>query len=175
VVTLEELLLFYNDKYVPAYSEMVGYTGDKPAQVLVEFENMAVHLIKFLDKGQPDNLEKAYNHLVRVTIDCYKILWIEIKEDIASILKNPRLIESLSVTGVEFYPMVALFKEQGTIARKSEVQNTGTKPTTCLEEYAKAIYLGWDIIKCCGPAYKDILAAKPVGGSIAGEMPPDSY
>ena len=37
---VDELFEFYKKEFIPAYSDLVGYIGDKPQQVLIELENV---------------------------------------------------------------------------------------------------------------------------------------
>ncbi len=80
---LDEVFEFYRTEFVPAYSDLVGYIGDKPQQIVIELENTFAHLSQYFNPsldihGKDKNLEKAHDHLVRVTLDCYKLLWVTI-------------------------------------------------------------------------------------------------
>lgn len=180
MVTVKDFVSFYYDVYVPAYSEMVGYLGDKPAQVLIEMENLSVHLINFIDpaktrKQQKNNLEKAYNHLLRVTIDCYKLLWVEMVAHIRTIQNTPSLMADLAISEVDFNRAVFIFKEESRRARTIEMMHVGTDPARCLDAYSSAIYLAWELVNLCEPAKTAILAAKDLPSDITGQMPPVDF
>jgi hypothetical protein len=87
---IDKLFEFYKKEFIPAYSDLVGYIGDKPRQVLIELENVLSHLSQlFNPKVTPEeksvNLQKANGHLLRVTLDCYKLLWINLLDQLKMI------------------------------------------------------------------------------------------
>ena len=88
-----DFIKFYKEVFLPVYADVVIFLNDKPIQILVEIENIFSHLMIFFDKKNPrderiDNLNKAYNHLLRVTLDSYKILWVEISKFIDSLVSD---------------------------------------------------------------------------------------
>ena len=88
-----EIFEFYRTEFVPAYSDLVGYIGDKPQQILIELENTLAHISQLFNhtldhQDENVNLEKAHDHLVRATLDCYKLLWAHIYEQLTIIEKN---------------------------------------------------------------------------------------
>ena len=71
--TFKDLFNLYNDNFKPVYADLVGYIGDKPFDVLVELENALSHIFVVFDPNAPaeikkENLEKAYNHILRTTL-----------------------------------------------------------------------------------------------------------
>ena len=87
---IDELFEFYKEEFVPAYSDLVGYIGDKPQQVLIELENVLLHLSQVFNpevtpQKKSENLQKANDHLFRVTLDCYKLLWINMHDQLKRI------------------------------------------------------------------------------------------
>ena len=172
MITLPDFLRFYKEVFLLAYSELVGYLGDKPRQVLIEIENMSTHLVRSIDideseSRRQENLQKAYNHLVRVTIDCYKILWIQVKEDILE-LKEIADAVLADITKEEFYVKKQIFKDMCREARALEMTSVGNSPERCLEAYSAVVYYGWDIIK----KYKTDIIMR---GAVTGEDPPIGY
>jgi len=92
---------FYKDEFIPAYSDLVGYMGDKPQQVLIELENVLSHISQYFNPEiNPEkveiNLHKAYDHLHRVTLDCYKLLWVIIHEQL-KIIDDDNSLRKLSL------------------------------------------------------------------------------
>lgn len=80
-MTLKDIFSFYEEKVAPAYSFLVALTGEKPLQVLVEVENTFAHISRGISGDHEEqNYNKAYNHMVRLYIDLYKLLIIEIKK-----------------------------------------------------------------------------------------------
>ena len=69
---------------------MVGYIGDKPHQIVIELENSFAHISQYFNpeldiQDKDKNLAKAYDHLVRATLDCYKLLWVTLHEQLKAI------------------------------------------------------------------------------------------
>lgn len=173
-MSLANFLCFHKEAYLPIYSDLVGYLGDKPRQVLVEIENIFTHFVRYSDQREEDgareeNLKRAYNHLVRVTIDCYKILWVEIKNDMVE-LRNIALEGGMSQA--DFFVKKQEFKEKTMQARALEMESVGIHPQDCIAAYEEVINLGWDILK----NFKDELIQHQTSGwSNVGEDPPASY
>ena len=175
-MTLEDFIDFYKSTYMPAYADMVGYLADKPAQVMIEIENLSVHLIRAVDPTCPpdkraENLQKAYNHLERVTIDCLKILWIELGKDIGKMHMTGGLIKrGLRVSEDVFLTAHLSFKDLSCQARNIEMNNIGTDPKKCIALYSELTNLGWDIVRM-----RDDEKMKTVlsGMFPAEQMPPD--
>ena len=75
---IDELFEFYREECVPAYSDVVGYLAERPEQFLIEIENSFSHIAQYFnpemdEEDRASNLLKAKDHLVRVTLDCYKL------------------------------------------------------------------------------------------------------
>lgn len=152
----KDFLKFYYDLFLPAYSDLVAYLADKPQQVLVEFENIATHIIQYVDSPKTadgkENLNKAYNHLIRITIDCSKILWAEMDKRLEKVMNNIYLRSfALNMSQSNFYQKYAEFKETARKARIEEIKYIGKDPMRCVNEYAKANEIGWSILKNIDP------------------------
>lgn len=181
---LRKLVDFYRTSYFPIYSDLVGYLGDKPRQVLVETENLLTHIICFIDEDlssdkRDENLRKAYNHLVRVTIDCYKILWVAVRDDILEVEAIQEQLAQNGMSQSQFFAYKQRFKELSKEARRVEMENIGSTPEACIEAYGKVIEYGWSII---GEAKKRIINSQPSGefeasssSCSSGEMPPKTF
>lgn len=174
--TLPELLIFYKEVFLPAYAELVGYVGDKPAQVLIEIENMSTHLIRSLDESESEtlraeNLNKAYNHLVRLAIDCYKMLWAVVRDDFLEAEEIAIAAMADGITKPQFFLYKQEFKEMSKRARELEMSLVGTTPEGCLSAWSAAIYFGWDVIG----KYKKEMIKIPSPIVLTGEDAPESY
>ena len=150
--SLEELLEIYNTKFKPAYADLVGYIGDRPYDILVELENTLSHIFVFLDASIPfqvreENLKKAYNHLVRATLDCYKLLWVRLDEDIEKIFHSDTARLALTIPEEEFLRLRTQFKEKAMEARRKELSEVGRNPLESVKDYQKAVEIGMKIIK----------------------------
>ncbi|KKG52654.1 hypothetical protein [Methanosarcina mazei] len=151
--TLDELFNFYRSTFVPAYADLVGYIGDKPAQTLIELENTLAHISQYYDPNLPtgdkeQNLNKAYSHLTRATLDCYKSLWTEMNKDIKKINDDVyarALI--LNVPEEKFIREYQEFKSKAQIARSMELTNIGIHPLGSLHLYKETIEIGKNLVK----------------------------
>ncbi len=122
----------YNQIFKPAYADLVAYIGDKPVEIIVEIENAFSHLMIYLDVSEPDNvreenLKKAYNHLVRASLDCRKLLWKQVIEDVEEIAKNKDKRLTLALSEKEFILLKQRLREKSIQARREEIGNVGKK------------------------------------------------
>ncbi len=176
-MSIDEFIRFYKETHLPIYSDVVGYLGDKPRQILVEIENIFTHYVRWSDasesaENRSENLKRAHNHLVRVTIDCYKILWIEIKNDIVELDGIQQGMADSGVSSVEFFAKKQEFKQLSMHARSLEMAYIGTKPTECIAVYEAVINLGWDILG----KFKDLLIRHQASKTVCtGDDPPTHY
>ncbi|EMY76906.1 hypothetical protein LEP1GSC060_3428 [Leptospira weilii serovar Ranarum str. ICFT] len=150
--SVKNFVNFYKDKYVKIYSDLTSFVGVKPTQLLIENENINAHLVVYLSdpKSQTgkDNLTKAHNHLVRCTIDASKMLWIEMKKHLDNEFKKFSISKySYNLSESEFLRLYNEFLIKGQEARKSELQNVGISPESCIESYYNAINCAWEIIQ----------------------------
>lgn len=170
---LKEFLALYRNKYLPVYSDIVSYLADKPEQVLVESENILAHIIMGIDvthnkSVRSENITKAYNHLQRLIIDCYKILWVRIWDDIDEISKCPDLENCLTVPISDYIVAKERFRMYSSIARDLEINSVGHGPNimNCLDMYAYAINYGYQV------KHLFDMSKNPIAD---GDYPPDSY
>jgi hypothetical protein len=122
-------LSYYRDDFVPAYADVVALLGDKPTQLLVEIENFNSHLVAALYPSATKpviegNLRKACGHLERATLDCYKLILInlysKLNEFSRLLQRSDKTKEVLScLAGIQGY--LSKIME----ARKKESLNTG--------------------------------------------------
>jgi hypothetical protein len=80
-MTINEYSDFYHNFFKPAYADLVAIIADKPQQIIFEIENSFSHIMVYhstdsdvAQNVKDENLVKAHNHLVRATMDCYKLL-----------------------------------------------------------------------------------------------------
>lgn len=79
-MTQEDIFVLYRERFIPIYSDFVSLTAIKPKQILIEQENILAHLSQAQNPNidtrlQQANLEKAFNHMIRVTLDMHKLVW----------------------------------------------------------------------------------------------------
>ena len=150
--TKEEFIEFYQDKFLPIYSDLVAVFGDKPEQLLIEFENISIHLIQYLKSPASaigkDNMSKAYNHMLRAAIDSYKMLWIYFDRELKNLFNNKwHRRFALNMSHSEFIQQFNKFKDEAKEARKLEMTNVGVAPEDCINLYNSVVEIGWNILK----------------------------
>jgi len=152
-MSVHDFLRFYNETFKPIYADLVAYIADKPFQVVVEIENAFSHLCVYLDDGERqevrnDNLKKAYNHISRATLDCYKLLWVAMNRDITAIIddKNARKF-AVNMSESDLLRRWGEFKKLARTARRAEMELIGKDGVEdVVRLYSKAIWLGWEIL-----------------------------
>ena len=77
---IKEHFLYYATYISPVYSYLVALKGQKPLQLLIEIENSFAHIAQACQSIHVNsNLERAKNHLLRLEVDLYKLLLVELK------------------------------------------------------------------------------------------------
>lgn len=151
----KEFIDFYNNSFLPVYADTVAFIADKPAQIIIEIENTFSHITQYLNTAntleiQTSNLEKAYNHLLRATIDCYKILWVAMSEEIEVFMGNNNSRKfSVNLSENEAMYLWMQFKTNAQEARRIELAGIGIQPEGAIEAYKKTIEIGWQLLKNC--------------------------
>lgn len=157
-MTLKEFINFYKNTFTPIYADTVAFLADKPAQIIIELENTFAHLTKYLDRDNAtpvrnDNLTKAYNHLLRTTIDCYKMLWVEMDEQIEFFMGNDNSRKfAVNIPENEATTLWLNFKEKAKEARRQEMDGIGITPVDTIDAYKNTVAIGWEILKKCDQA-----------------------
>jgi len=140
----EDVFRFYREVFVPAYSDLVTITDEKNEQVITEIENAFSHIAQYYnpeisEEDRAKNAEKAYNHLVRATLDCYKLICVRLKKEIRKYLNNSKL-------RVEIGEMYSSFLDAFREAREIEIENIGSNPLASLERYRDVALAGREIL-----------------------------
>jgi len=151
-VDIDTLFNFYKSDFIPAYSDLVGYIGDKPQQVLIELENILSHLSQYFDSGitlqdRQINIQKAYDHLHRVTLDCYKLLWISIYNRLEEIEKDKSTRRlGLNMSEAEFLSRMQRIRKLAQGARRKELESVGLNPMASLDLYKEVVKEEYEIL-----------------------------
>jgi hypothetical protein len=128
---LESFLNAYNDYFIKAYADLVAIKREKPIQILIEIENAFSHLLNALsyDKNSNryrENLIKGKNHLLRASLDAYKLLWVECANELEKIEKNKYLRKfGLSINEIDFFNLKNKCFDKIKEARRIETENIG--------------------------------------------------
>jgi hypothetical protein len=131
----------------------VGYTAGKPEQTIIELENTLAHVAQNFNpdlssNDKKENLTKAKSHLMRLTLDCHKLLWIVIEEDLKKVYDNPLariLCTNLKSQEVEsrYYEVKRLAQE----ARRIEAKNIGVDPLAAIDSYKQVTSKGLELLE----------------------------
>ncbi len=149
---VEEVFEFYRTEFVPAYSDLVGYIGDKPCQMVIELENTFAHISQYFNpeldiQDKDKNLAKAYDHLVRVTLDCYKLLWVNIHEELEVIEKDESIRKlGLNISETEFLTKFQKLRKLAQEARGMEMASVGLAPIESLDKYKEVVKESYELI-----------------------------
>ena len=149
---IDNLFEFYKKEFIPAYSDLVGYIGDKPRQVLIELENVLSHLSQlFNPKVTPEeqnvNLQKANDHLFRVTLDCYKLLWINLLDQLKKIESDDSVRKlGLNISEAVFTMKLQKIKELAQEARSIEMESVGLSPMASIDKYKEVVKNSYELI-----------------------------
>jgi hypothetical protein len=158
----DDIFECYDRYYLPVYADLIAFLADKPKQVLVEFENIATHLIKFLQGPKHsiklENIQKTHDHLVRITIDCSKLLWVEMDKKFEAIFNDKWIRKfGLNISEGDFCKNYELFKKKAREARKIELESIGENPIKCFNKYAEVIAIGWQTLESYDPVKVEAL------------------
>ena len=149
---IDKLFEFYKKEFIPAYSDLVGYIGDKPRQVLIELENVLSHLSQlFNPKLTPEeksvNLQKANDHLLRVTLDCYKLLWVNLLDQLKKIESDDSVRKlGLNISEAVFTMKLQKIKELAQEARTIEMESVGLSPMASIDKYKEVVKNSYELI-----------------------------
>lgn len=146
-MTLEQYTNFYHNAFKPAYADLVAIIADKPQQIIFEIENSYSHMMVFLsdddtisDEIRQSNLNKAFNHLVRATMDCYKILWTEISDFLDNIMET-KVTRAFAFNENEAQILNTWneFKKKAQKARQEEMKSVGVDYNQTIFLYKEAV------------------------------------
>lgn len=150
---IDTVFSFYRSEFVPAYSDLVGYIGDKPQDVVIELENVLSHISHYfnpeIDKEKVgSNLHKANDHLHRVTLDCYKLLWVNIHEEL-KIIEDDKYLRKLglNISEADFILRLQNLRELAQEARRLEMQSVGLDPMASIDKYKEVVSKSHELIK----------------------------
>lgn len=138
---IDDVSKFYRDIFLPAYADLISYIVEKPEQISFELEAALSHIAQSYnpdinDTKKKENIQKAMGHLERATLDCYKLLWVEIFETIKGIEKFGSYLKfCLNIPEHDFIMGREKVRELARAARNREVASMGVKPSASLDLY----------------------------------------
>ncbi|MDO9517890.1 MAG: hypothetical protein Q7J10_07575 [Methanosarcinaceae archaeon] len=119
---------------------------------MIELENTLAHISQLYNHklnyhDENVNLEKAYDHLIRATLDCYKLLWVHIYEQLKVIEKNESNRKlGLNISEAEFRTKLQTLRKMAQEARGIEMSLVGVEPIASLDKYKEVVKFGYELI-----------------------------
>ena len=152
LISITEVVSFFHDEFIPAYSDLTGFIVDKPQEILIGIEYAFSHLMQHFNEelgieSRNKNLEKTYHHLQRATLDCYKLLWIHMDTNIAQLVDNQNK-RKFCVNMMEGDLLLAYqqFRSKAQEARAIEGRNVGLDILSSITAYKAACAEGKQIL-----------------------------
>ncbi len=148
---INELYSLYEEHFVPAYADLTIFTLKKYEEVMNGIHDAFFHVMQsFNDKTDPEvqngNVKKAYDHILRSTLDCYKIMWVELKTKLDAVYLDPEKRTYCFCLPVdEVISQYDVFQERSKEARKIEIENVGVSQLASLESWKGAISKGLEL------------------------------
>lgn len=190
-----QMFQFYKEVYIPIYSDLVGFLGEKPIQVIVEIESAFSHVAAAKLNPNDYNLHitKAFHHIKRAALDCSKLLWVECKSELEKIIDDKDLRKyGLKTSEADF---LVLYKKSVTLAkeaRRKETNMDGSDIVEVIEAYQQAAHCMFDAINfvdlnvvarlkksqelSAKSAWFGVILTGVIGGAIIGNLVlPDVY
>ncbi len=150
----QELYEYHEETFKPIYADLVAVIGTKPEQIVFELEAALSHIAvaKTNTDLYEENIQKAYGHLQRASLDAAKIMWLEYMQKAEKITLDPDLRKfATNASEKELLTKYQNAEELARRARKKEVQNTGKSPSEAIELYYEAALSFSEIIKLIDP------------------------
>ena len=140
----------YRGRYVPVFADYVALGRVKPEQALVEESNILAHLCQQNNPAlsipvQQENLKKAYNHLVRVTLDLHKLVWVEIDRTIGPFVKDSGACLCFNKPRHDVLKLYANFVDLAMVARRHELEHIGNDPLSTIKLYENVNAIGVEL------------------------------
>ena len=150
-MTREEIFALYRERFVPIYSDFVSLKAVKPKQILIEQENILAHLSQSYNPSistqlQKENLEKAYNHMVRVTLDLHKLVWAASKERLDYFVLNEKNRLAFNLTDSDVLKLYEQFMDKAKTARTYEMSHVGNSPLKSIDHYEEVNKIGNELL-----------------------------
>lgn len=150
-MTPEIIFTFYREHFIPVYSDFVALALIKPEQVLIEESNILSHIAQYFNGEltedlQQDNLEKAKNHLTRVTIDLNKLVWAEVRWKVAPFAVRAKGRLCFNLAENDIISLYADFLKKGREARLFEMSHIGNDPLDTIKFYEEVNAIGFILL-----------------------------
>lgn len=141
MITEEDVYRYLLDSVQPIYADVVAMLGEKPTQLVFQFEAAFVHLA--VARTHPElareNLDKAMGHLQRAALDAGKILWLHKKRALSAIVSDADLRRfCVNLSETQLLSAYQQAEQLGREARRLEIAATGVDPEAAVAAYDQA-------------------------------------
>lgn len=150
-MTEDDIFKLYRTSFIPIYSDFVSLTATKAQQILIEQENVLAHISQSQNRELSDgirrgNLTKAYNHIVRMTLDVHKLVWAETKARLDKFVLNNKKRLAFNLSESEVFHLYAQFINGARDARKHEMEHVGHIPESSIAMYDDVNKIGNELL-----------------------------
>lgn len=148
---VKSMYQFYREYFIPAYADLTVFTLAKYEEVMNGIHDAFFHVMQSFNDGadvsvQKDNINKAHNHMIRATLDCYKIMWVELKKQIDEVYSDSaKRAFCFSISLQDVMICYDKFQEMSRDARRIEMENVGIKQLASLDGWRGAISKGMEL------------------------------
>lgn len=133
----DEVYKFYNETFKYLYADLVAIIGEKSEQVSFELQSCLSHLVvaktTTCSETALKNYDKAHGHLVRASLDCAKLIWIELRQRARNFSGDADLMRLGHNSSMDnCYALLKESEDFAKKARRAEVENTGVNPESTI-------------------------------------------
>jgi hypothetical protein len=149
---LRPFIRHYLNDFFKVYDYLVIQTGIEHEQLLIEQANALSHLAQLFNRDiniqkQSENINKAYNHISRATLDAHKLLWAHNKTFLAETILGDKwkrycYRDQFIIIASEYLKFIEISRE----ARLYELKNIGVNTSSSIAKYHEANELAQSII-----------------------------
>lgn len=153
-MTEQEIYTYHETIFKPIYADMVAILGEKPEQIAFELEATLSHIAvaHAHNEHYDKNIDKAYGHIQRASLDAVKIMWLEYRGRAEKIILDPDLRKFASnLPEGDLLKKYKTAEDKAIEARKSELINTGVDPSKSIELYYEAAHLFREVVAQIDP------------------------
>ena len=148
-MTENDLYTYHEVTFKPIYADLVAVLGNKPERIAFELEAALSHIAVAHTKRElfDENIQKAFDHLQRASLDAAKILWLSYKERAEEIIKDEYIRTfAANISEKELLNQFFEAEKKAKEARKHELENTGENPSASINLYYEAANLFCEVV-----------------------------
>ncbi len=141
--TEEDVFRVYQETFKGIYADLVVTAEKKPAGILEQLEHCFSHFAVAKTSADhtviQENINRAYGHIVRASLDAAKLLWSELRERAEKFVTDEEIRRFCINTSVGVvYSKLQNAERLSLRARRSEIENIGIDPELSIAEWCEA-------------------------------------